>query len=228
WGLNARIARTVDKITNETKAYVGKLEPDIFDRLPEGIEHIYTKFPEGRIRRQSIEIGGKDERELKELLTRNGHRFDHVWWMLKHKDFQRSLREPDPEQPDWREWKIKSPEEVKLIRLRVGDLGFPGSATTDEIFARAQELGLELCPPVVGPEFRLQYTDQPMNEWVYVGMKPITDRDDIPFVFRVVRIGVGSWLLNDWAKPTTTWHARVEFVFRLRKKQETLEALVPS
>lgn len=215
----SQIARSIDQINESTKAYVGKLEPGIFDRLPEGVEHVYTNFPEGRIRRQSIEIGGKDEHELEELLRRNGHQiYEHAKSMMGHDDFKRSLREEDLKQPDYKKWKLKSPEEAKLIRLRVEDLGFPSGATTDQIFARAQELGLELCPPEVGPQFRLQYVNQPMNEYFYVGMKQITDSDGDPFVFRVGRYDDGSWLSNSWAKPTDGWIASDEFVFCLRKK----------
>src|SRR3989339_458058 len=121
----SQIAHSVDQINESTKAYVGKLEPGIFDRLPDGVEHVYTAFPEGKIRRQSIEIGGKDVIELKGLLEQNGDRFDHVNWMMDHDDFKYSLREKDSKQPDWKKWKIKSPEEAMLIRLRVEDLGFP-------------------------------------------------------------------------------------------------------
>lgn len=199
----SQIARSVDQINASTKAYVGKLEPGIFDCLSEGVEHVYTKFPEGRIRRQSIEIGGKDERELEELLGRNGHRINlYAKSMMEHDDFKRSLREEDPKQPDWKKWKLKSPEEAKLIRLRVEDLVFPSGATTDQIFTRAQELGLELCPPEVGPQFRLQYVNQPMNEYVYVGMKQISDSDGNPRVFYVARDDGGSWLSSPWTGPT--------------------------
>lgn len=138
--------------------------------------------------------------------------------MMANEDFKRSLREPDPKQPDWKKWKLKSPEEAKLIRLRVGDLGFPGGATTDQIFAKAQELGLELCPPEVGPQFRLQYVNQPMNEYVYVGMKQISDSGGYPHVFDVGRRDGGSWLSSDWAGPADQWDADNEFVVRLRKK----------
>lgn len=214
-----QIAHSIDQINESTKAYVGKLEPGIFDRLPEGIEHVYTKFPEGPIRRQSIEIGGKDEHELEELLQRNGHQiYSYTKSMMGHDDFKRSLREPDPKQSDWKKWKLKSPEEAKLIRLRVEDLGFSGGATTDQIFARAEELGLELCPPEVGPEFRLQYTNQPMNEDVFVGMKQISVSDGNPSLFRVARHAGGSWLDNAWAAPAREWNASSRFVFRLRKR----------
>ncbi|MBI2473187.1 hypothetical protein HYV70_01375 [Candidatus Uhrbacteria bacterium] len=214
----SQIAHSVDQINESTKAYVGKLEPGIFDRLPKDVEHVYTKFPDGCIRRQSIEIGGKDERELKELLEGNWYEiYSYTKSMMEHEDFKRSLREADPKQPDWKKWKLKSLEEAKLVRLRVEDLGFSSGATTDQIYARAEELGLELCPPEVGPQFRLQYVNQPMNEYVYVGMKQISDSDGSRRVFSVGRGDGGSWLNGNWALPTDRWAANNQFVFRLRK-----------
>ncbi|TAL50595.1 hypothetical protein EPN81_02400 [Patescibacteria group bacterium] len=214
-----QIARSLEEITPETQIYIGKLEDGFFQHIPDTLELIYTSFPEKRIRRQNIEIGGKDELELETLLEDNGHRIgDYAKSMMAHDDFRRSLREPDPTQPDWRKWKIKSPEEITLIRLHVKDLGFPDGATTDQIYARAEELGLEFCPPEVGPQFRLQYANQPMDEYVYVGMKQIPDSDGGPSVFRVERDDGGSWLFSAWAKPADAWDADYQFVFRLRKK----------
>ncbi|TAL50662.1 hypothetical protein EPN81_02260 [Patescibacteria group bacterium] len=213
-----RLARSLEEITPETQIYIGKLEDGFFQHIPDTLELIYTSFPEERIRRYNIEIGGKDEHELKKHLEHNGYRIgDYTKSMMKHDDFRRSLREPDLTQPDWKKWKIKSPEEITLIRLRVEDLGFPDGATTQEIFDRAILLGLELCPPEVGPQFRLQYVNQPMNEYIRVGMRQITDSDGDPHVFSVGRDDDGSWLYSLWAEPAGRWNADSEFVFRLRK-----------
>lgn len=198
-----QIARSASEVTASTKAYVGKLEPGIFDKLPDTVEHVYTSFPEGRIRRTSIEIGGKTKKELESLLERSGFRIsDYARSMMENKDFTT----------------VKNPEDAKLIRLRVADLGFPRGATTQEIFDRAIALGLELCPAEVGPQYRLQYKNQPMNEWVYVGMKQITGSGGGPCVFGVVRDDGGSGLGSFWAGPDFGWREDHGFVFRLRKK----------
>ncbi len=198
-----QIAYSIDQINESTKAYVGKLEPGIFNRLPEGVEHVFTSFPEDRIRREQIEIGGKTERVLEDLLERSGFKIgEYARSMMRSKDFTT----------------LKNPEQETLIRLRVEDLGFPNGATTQEIFARAEALGLELCPAEVGPYYRLKYVDQPMHEWVRIGMKPIIDSDGRPGVFGVARIGDGSWLdYYVWAGPDYRWDAGSQFVFRLRK-----------
>jgi hypothetical protein len=230
-----QIARSVDQITSETKAYVGKLEPGVFKRLPEDVEHVYTKFPEGRIRRHGIEIGGKDERVLGEFLKRNGcKRGVDVESMMEHDDFGRSLRVEDPEQPDWKKWSLKSREEVILIRLSVEDLGFSSGATLEEIYAKAKELGLELCPPEVGPQLRLQYLDQSTGDNTYVGMKPIPDGKGNPRLFSVVHNPIGEpWIDGCWMNPKNKWYPESKFVFRLRRpvrpepvgrRQETPEA----
>ncbi|HNP79453.1 MAG TPA: NAD(P)H-dependent glycerol-3-phosphate dehydrogenase, partial [Candidatus Pacearchaeota archaeon] len=57
-----QIAHNQKEINENTKAYVGELFPSIFQTLQ--TEHIYTEFPEGKIRRYNIEIGGKSKKEL--------------------------------------------------------------------------------------------------------------------------------------------------------------------
>src|SRR3989338_10267788 len=109
----------------------------------------------------------------------------------------------------------KNPEEATLIRLTVADLGFKSSTTTDQIYERAQILGLELCPDDTGPNYRLKYRNQPLNEWIYMGMKQIADSDGSPCVFGLGRHGDGLWLRGNWAKPDLGWYPVNEFVFRL-------------
>ncbi len=197
----AEIAHVPNEITATTKAYVGPLLPGVLQKLPENFEHVYTSFPDKKIRRENVEIGGKDAKQLtRELETAGINISDYAKDMLNSRDFVAGKR-----------------EEVTLVRLTVADLGFSRNATTDQIYARAQELGLELCPPDTGPNYRLKYQDQSMNEWVYVGMKQIADRDGHPYVFSLGRRGVGLWLDSSWARPDDEWFPVDEFVFRLRK-----------
>ena len=226
--LPGQIAHSLEEMTPETQMYIGKLEKDFFQRLPETCEFIYTSFPEQRIRRQDIKIGGKDEYEIEDLLERHGHRFNFndVKWVMEHDDFKRSLREIDPNEPDYTKWKLKSPEEITLIRLRVADLGFPHGVTVDQIYARAEELGLELCPPEVGPRLCIQHQNQPVFENLYVenlyvGMKPISDsggQGDIFVLGTNTSLNGVPELSNGWAAPKIMFYTNREMVFRLRKK----------
>ena len=54
---------------------------------------------------------------------------------------------------------------------------------------RAKTLALELCPSATGPNYRLQYLNQPLGEYTSVAMKPIAARVDSPRVFNLGRGG---------------------------------------
>ncbi len=184
----------------ETKVYVGPLFKDIFKTFGH-LEHIFTTFPEGRIIRSTIEIGGKTKKELeKEMVKQKIQVNNWTKSMMKSDDFTIA----------------KKSESVDLIRLKVRDLNLT-NPTTENIYKKAEELGLELCPPEVGPQYRLQYNDQPTGEYLYIGMKQITDSDDYPVVFKLNRDDEGLWLDSYWAQPTNEWNPERGFVFRLRK-----------
>jgi hypothetical protein len=199
----SEIAHSAKQINEHTKAYVGTLEPGIFDRIRKyGIEHIFTKFPEGKIRIQDLEIGGKDFNQLERELSANGMNVSQ--WaesMIRSRDFTT----------------LSESQNLSTVRLKVSDLGFTGYPKTDQIYAKAKELGLELCPAEAGPHLRLKYKDQPMNEWLYMGMKPITDSNGFPVVFELACYDDGFWLYYRWADPDRTWDPGSEFVFSLRK-----------
>ena len=179
-----QIAHSPNHITKDTKAYVGKLEPGIFAKLSEDVEHVYTSFPEGKIRRLDIEIGGKTAEQLEtQLREKNVNISNYAQDMLHSPYFKPS----------------KNPETATLIRLKVGDLfSDDRNHTTEQIFQRAEEIGLEFCPPDAGPNYRLQYMNQLMGEWLYIGMKPIADRSGDPFVFSLARDASGLWLYDRW------------------------------
>ena len=99
--------------------------------------------------------------------------------------------------------------EVDLVKVSVAELGFEQGARRDQIFERAKELGLELCPAEVGPQLRSQYKDQPNGEWLLIGMKPIVGSDGRPRVFFVGR-GV---LFSLYGKPAHVWHTDDQWVF---------------
>jgi len=202
---SSQIAHNVSEVKHDTRAYVGPLVPGIFDKLTEAnVEHIYTSFPEGKIRRQGIEIGGKTKEQLQSELEQAGVNItSYAKDMMENPDFTT----------------LPVAQTLDTVRLKVGDLGLSGYPTTDKVYKRAQELGLYLCPAEVGPQYRLQNTDQPMEEWFYVGMKQITDSDGRPDVFRLGRDEGGLWLSGRWARPDDKWSPNYEFVFSLRKSE---------
>lgn len=200
-----QIAHQASEIRPDTKAYVGPLEKGIFNRL-QGIEHVYTRFPEGKIRRDVIEIGGKSKEQLERELKQRGINISaYAEDMLHSQDFTT----------------LNTPVNIDTVRLKVQDLGFKSSETptTDEVYAKANELGLDPCPTEVGPHLRLKDQNQPLGEWYYIGMKQITDRNGGPRVFRLARNGDGLWLHGKRADPDNYWFPESEFVFALRKSE---------
>lgn len=118
----------------------------------------------------------------------------------------------------------KEPQQIDLVRLKVRDLFNNDSKihAIDEIYQKAQEFGLELCPAEVGPAYRLAYRpegelkkEQPMNEWVGVAMEQITVSDGDLNVFSVSHVENGVWLRHRWARPDAPWPPEYEAVFRL-------------
>ncbi len=214
-----QIAHVPSQINENTKAYVGPIcktainpetrkeevapeYKDFFQKLPENLEHIYSmSFPEGRIQKYQIEIGGKTKDDLKaELTEKKIYVSDWANQLLDSKDFT----------------VLESTETYDLVRLTVKDLGFPNGATTDEIYRRALDLGLDLCPAEVGPNLRLSNSG---DDWMYIAMKQIADRDGYPGVFDLGRGGDALGLHVGGARPTRGWGSGNQFVFSLRKKK---------
>lgn len=81
---------------------------------------------------------------------------------------------------------------------------------------RVRQLGLQLCPAVLGPEIRLQYTDQPLGERLFIAMKPIASEDGEPRIFVVAHEANGLALDTARARPDDYWAPDDLFVFSLR------------
>lgn len=214
-----QIARRPEQISENTKAYIGQLYPQIFNQLV-NIEHIYTSFPEGKISRSELTVGGLNEEQLQSNLNEickrpNGEVNISTYSQDKLDEIYRS--------PQFAHL-IHNPEQIALVRLKVRDLGdeFKNGATTEQIYARAEELGLELCPDEVGPYQRIKDTEQPLGNWYSIAMKQFTDRDGGPDVFDLEHREDGLWLNDNWARPGFRWSPGHELMFRLRKvSQET-------
>lgn len=197
-----QIAWGLDQITNDTRVYVGPMFPGIFQKL-KTVEHIYTTFPEGRIAKHSIEIGGETEEQLEQKMkTENIVVSKSAQYMMKSAEFVAQ----------------KQVEPIDLMHLKVSDLQIgKDNPTVDEIYAKAKELGLELCPAEVGPRYRLNYLDQPTDEYLHIGMKQITGADGGPYVFGLNRDSEGLCLDRHWLAAEDMVSPDTDFVFCLRR-----------
>lgn len=68
--------------------------------------------------------------------------------------------------------RASSPVDVDLVLVDSHDLGCDSSQSRSEIYSRAKNLGLELCPPEVGPALRLARPDAPT---LNIAMEPLID-----------------------------------------------------
>jgi hypothetical protein len=200
-----QIARNVNEIKPDIKAYVGALAPGIFDKLPESIEHIYTKFPEGKIERIRMMVGGKSVQEYEKEMDKENEQIINDNDKFKIYTYAKQILQ-----------KVKTskqPQETEIIRLSVADLGFTKATRYDELCKKAKELGLELCPAEVGPALRLELKDQPMGDYFRVAMEPLTDSGGYPKLFDVDRDEDGRWLDTDYGDPVNQWNPDFSFVF---------------
>ncbi|MGG7620772.1 helicase [Bacillus coreaensis] len=121
---------------------------------------------------------------------------------------------------------------LPTVELTVGNLGFPDGATTVEIFNRAKELGLELCPIELGPYLRLEYLDQPEGSSgnplqqqqapsgsITIASEILTEDDDFPKGFYLRRINGVLWLRGYLADHLHVWNPDNHFIF-CKKEEE--------
>lgn len=105
--------------------------------------------------------------------------------------------------------------EVNLVIVSVAEFDFQHRATLQEVYAAARERGLELCPAEVGPQLRLQYADQPLDEWLIIGMEPISTCYGSELL-DVEHGRYGRWLST---YPKLHWRPNHRFVFILPSKK---------
>ena len=112
----------------------------------------------------------------------------------------------------------QSQVQLDLVMRSVAELGFEEAARYDAIYAKAKELGLQLCPAEVGPALRLTYSDQPCGEWLWIAMDPLPDSYGGLVVFGVAHARDGRVLAGDDGVSAYAWGPDGQFVFVLPRK----------
>ncbi len=86
---------------------------------------------------------------------------------------------------------------VELFVVSAAQLGFEtDTASLAEIYTRAQQLGFGLAAAEVAAQLRLQYFDQPVGEFLIIGMEPIKTRNGEPIILTVANGGAGLILIG--------------------------------
>jgi len=195
------IAWNISEVNKDTKAYIGEWNMEIFQKIRNypNVKHLFESFPDKKIFRQTLETDpaiNSPESAEEALRRKNIYLSDYGKDILNKTEFS------------------QEPQKYELARFTVGQLGFSNGATTDEIYKKAQELGLELCPAEVGPHLRLQY---PGKERMLIAMKQITGCAGYPDVFSLSTDGVRLELRGRYAWPGGRWSSGRELVFCSRQ-----------
>lgn len=118
---------------------------------------------------------------------------------------------------------------VDLVVVTPAELGFKeASVPLRDIYARSEKFGLNLAPAEVGPELRLQYFDQPVGEFLHVGMKAIATWSGDPVILVVANGGAGLILIDQSARSDIQWPSNAVFLFvRQRATPNIAKAHMP-
>ena len=113
---------------------------------------------------------------------------------------------------------------MELVVLSAAELGVEADAASHaEVYRRAEQVGLELCPAEVGPQLRLEYRNQPLGEALDIAMEPVPTYAGEPTILALVNFGAGLALIGTDGRSESTVPRARRFVFALPAR-ERLEA----
>lgn len=108
----------------------------------------------------------------------------------------------------------KKEKEINLHIASVRELTGKDEETNRKINEAIVESGYNLCPAEVGPQLRLQYTDQPKGEWIRLAMEPLKDSKGSLFIFCIDHDFAGKWLCGNNGHPDNiNWTGDSLFLF---------------
>ncbi|MEH2494605.1 uncharacterized protein YjiS (DUF1127 family) [Bradyrhizobium sp. AZCC 1678] len=114
---------------------------------------------------------------------------------------------------------------VELFAVSAAELGFETeTASLGQIYARAQQLGFELAAAEIAPQLRLQYLDQPVGEFLIIGMEPIKTWQAEPVILTVANGGAGLILIGQDGRLDAQIATTSRFLFVQPNKAAPAEA----
>ena len=176
-----QVAVGKEYITPDTVVYIGEWTPEVMNLLPETTKYIYEKFPDKKIFLRTIETDkniNSPETAAQAILYNGFKILPYAEKILQKISFS------------------KEKKEYSLVSFSVENLGFLYGATLKQIYDKAEEFGLGLCPAEVGPLLRLNYPNQPEGESLNIAMETVKTSDDVRQLF-VVNNYLGEKCLNN-------------------------------
>jgi len=109
---------------------------------------------------------------------------------------------------------LQTDARLNLVLTTVADLGFgEDGASLKDIYERASQLGLALCPAELGPALRLAYLNQPFGEYLRIAMEPIAIAGGEAAVFTVAKGLAGLLLIGDDVRDDLVLAGNMRLVF---------------
>ena len=104
---------------------------------------------------------------------------------------------------------------IKLVRIKVKDLGFKKPSELKKIYKRAKIEGLFLVPPAIAIYSRLLYTNQKTGEWIRYAtpLNSMIDTDGVPHLPKLGKALGILFLETYWSYPKAIFHPKNEFIF---------------
>ncbi len=192
-----QIATNIQEVNENSKIYIGGWNGAVYNKIKgfPNITHVYESFPNEKIFVYTLETDPKIDspQKAKNKLEEKG-----IWISDYGKDILEKTKFSGRQ------------EKYNLVQFTVEQLGFPNGATTEQIYAKAKEMGLKLCPAEVGPHLRLSY---PGKDWKLIAMEQIPDRYGDPSVFYLYSDSDRLELHGRIARPSVEWDGGHRWVF---------------
>ena len=114
---------------------------------------------------------------------------------------------------------------VELTVVSAAELGVESDESSlSDVYERARQVGLNLCPAEVGPQLRLDYHNQPLGEALDIAMEPVATYSGDLTILTLVNWGTGLMLIGRDGRSESKVNRISRFVFAV-PTNERLEAL---
>ena len=114
---------------------------------------------------------------------------------------------------------------IELFAVSAAELGFETATTSlGQIYTRARQLGFELAAAEIAPQLRLQYLDQPIGEFLIIGMEPINTWQGEPVILTVANGGAGLIFIGQGGRLDAQMSITSRFLFVQANKAAPAEA----
>ena len=91
---------------------------------------------------------------------------------------------------------VRGKTDLELTVVSAAELGVKSKSALADVYNRARQLGLVLCPAEVGPQLRLDYRDQPLGKSLIIAMEPVNTYNGDPTILSLMNFGTGLALVG--------------------------------